>query len=123
MTIIEQVREALKTITHRTGELEVPAVVSADTMRGLWETATAALAALEACEVVEGWARVHGDKRTHTVMPQKPVNPISDNDRPAILLLPASEEPKEKIWHWCCETHGDFYAPEHQCPKCEEPTT
>ncbi len=58
---LKAVRAALAMIARHTGNVEVPAVVSAETMMGLWEVATEALAALDRLEVVEGVAFLDGD--------------------------------------------------------------
>lgn len=36
---------------------------------------------------IEGWARQLADKRTYYFMYSKPVSPISDRDKPALLII------------------------------------
>lgn len=53
--IMAEVREAMEKLTHRTGEVEIPAVVAAETMKGLWDLATRAVALMDRLEMVEGF--------------------------------------------------------------------
>ena len=92
MNVIEQVREALTRIVHRTGQLAMPAEVSEETMMSLWRTATAALAALERYEVVEGASRPTYPLFEHhpTIWDFGPWPP-SSRECPAILLVEKGE--------------------------------